>query len=188
VTVFLAPLIFGPPIHVVKDLKHINFSTNSVYAFYDGSSEVVPPTVFPAYVSFDFLSFQRPKSTSILPYLAHFMYFQPQPNQPSTNFQIDVRDLALLHLQSVTNPAAANKRFVIGQPLSFQQIADVLKGIPALKERLAKDGDGEPNLVFPRMETESFEAAFHGWRYREKEETFFDQAARLLELEGKLGK
>jgi nucleoside-diphosphate-sugar epimerase len=103
--------------------------------------------------------------------------------------QIDVRDLALLHLQSVTNPAASNKRFLIGQALSFQQIADILKeGMPELKGRLAKDGDGEPDLVFPRMETESVEATFEGWRYRAKEETFVEQARRLLELEGKLGK
>jgi nucleoside-diphosphate-sugar epimerase len=49
-TVFLPPLIFGPPIQKVKTMKHINFSTDQFYNLFNGSNAVTPGTVFPAYV------------------------------------------------------------------------------------------------------------------------------------------
>ena len=49
-------LIFGPPIHPVKDLKHINFSTDVFYGLFNGANETVPDTVFPSYVRVSSLS------------------------------------------------------------------------------------------------------------------------------------
>ncbi|KAI9868185.1 MAG: hypothetical protein M1813_006930 [Trichoglossum hirsutum] len=37
VTVFLPCLLFGPPLHHVSDLKSINFTTDIIYAFFNGS-------------------------------------------------------------------------------------------------------------------------------------------------------
>lgn len=51
VTVFLPPLIFGPPLQRVKTMKHMNFSNDQVYGLFNGSNAVVPATAFPAYVS-----------------------------------------------------------------------------------------------------------------------------------------
>src|SRR5438034_5343953 len=50
VTVFLPPLIFGPPIHKVNSLKHINYSNDVFYSLWNGTYAEVPPTSFPAYV------------------------------------------------------------------------------------------------------------------------------------------
>ena len=51
VTVLLPALIFGPPIHAVKNgVKGLNYSCNVVYGLFNGSSEEVPATTFPSYI------------------------------------------------------------------------------------------------------------------------------------------
>jgi hypothetical protein len=57
VTNFMPPLIMGPPLQKVRDLTNINLSVNLIYHCFDGTTDTVPNTMFPAYV--------RPVSMSI---------------------------------------------------------------------------------------------------------------------------
>lgn len=50
VTNFMPPLIMGPPLQRVKDLSNINFSVSFIYHCFDGTTDTVPTTMFPAYV------------------------------------------------------------------------------------------------------------------------------------------
>jgi len=53
VTVFLPALIYGPPIQAVKDVKHLNFSVNTVYKLFNGTYDEIPSThdgIFPSYI------------------------------------------------------------------------------------------------------------------------------------------
>ncbi|KAI9763586.1 MAG: hypothetical protein M1840_000380, partial [Geoglossum simile] len=49
VTVFLPCLIFGPPIHYVSNIRGINYTSDIVYALFNGETDQVPPTSFPSY-------------------------------------------------------------------------------------------------------------------------------------------
>ncbi|KAK0717553.1 hypothetical protein B0T26DRAFT_802653 [Lasiosphaeria miniovina] len=51
VTVFLPALIFGPPLQPIKDLRSsLNYSTNVIYSFFNGTHETIPATSFPSFV------------------------------------------------------------------------------------------------------------------------------------------
>ncbi|KAK5655308.1 hypothetical protein OQA88_5875 [Cercophora sp. LCS_1] len=51
VTVLLPALIFGPPIQPLsKGLKSLNYSTNVIYSFINGTYDKVPDTTFPSFV------------------------------------------------------------------------------------------------------------------------------------------
>ncbi|KAI9785949.1 MAG: hypothetical protein M1839_008215 [Geoglossum umbratile] len=50
VTVFLPCLVFGPPIHYVSDIKSINYTSDIIYSFFNGTSDTTPPTSFPGYI------------------------------------------------------------------------------------------------------------------------------------------
>jgi nucleoside-diphosphate-sugar epimerase len=50
VTVFLPALIFGPPLQPVKGIKSLNYSTNVIYSFFNGTNETIPATSFPSFV------------------------------------------------------------------------------------------------------------------------------------------
>ena len=89
-------------------------------------------------------------------------------------------------MEALTTSAAANKRYLVGLPIGNPEIADILRGIPELKGRVVKSSAEE--LVYPRIETESFEKAFPKFKYRSAKETFTVQAKKLLELEKKLKK
>lgn len=81
---------------------------------------------------------------------------------------------------SLTTNAAANKRFVVGHPFKFQDIADSLKKMPELKDRMAKDND---EVVVPiRLDTKPVEEALP-IRYRTADQTFQDTAKYILKLE-----
>lgn len=70
VTVFLAPLIFGPPIHKVTTIKHINYSNDVFYSLWNGTYAEVPPTSFPAYVRSPLQRFFSPVlANSLIPRL-----------------------------------------------------------------------------------------------------------------------
>jgi hypothetical protein len=56
--------------------------------------------------------------------------------------------------------------------------------MPELEGRLPKDNDEKP--TFPRMEVEPFLDAL-SFSYRTRQETFFEQARKLLELEKEIG-
>ena len=100
-----------------------------------------------------------------------------------TSNQIDVRDLIQLHIDALTTPAAANKRFVVGHPFKSQDIADALKKLPEFKDRLPKDSN-EPSRTI-RLDTGAVEKALP-IKYKSPDETYQDTAKRLEELEKKL--
>lgn len=86
---------------------------------------------------------------------------------------------------TLTAEGARNKRFLVGNPVSYPQIVNTLKDVPELEGRLPKDSGEEP--TYPRLETESAKKAF-GIKYRTIEETFKDEAKKILELEKQLGR
>jgi hypothetical protein len=88
--------------------------------------------------------------------------------------------LADLLIASLTTKAAANKRFVVGHPLKFQDIAESLKKVPELEGRVAKDNDED---VFPiRLDTKEVEEALP-IKYRTADQTFQDTAKYIMKLE-----
>lgn len=52
VTVFLPPLIFGPPIQALQKpvSKGINFSNDILYSLWNGTNKRIPATMFPSYI------------------------------------------------------------------------------------------------------------------------------------------
>lgn len=99
--------------------------------------------------------------------------------------QIDVRDLAAAHLASLTSPEARNKRYVVGNPISFQTIVGILRGLPELEGRLPNDSTEQP--TYPKLDVEPARRALN-IEYRSAEDTFRDMAKKILALEEKLGK
>jgi hypothetical protein len=90
--------------------------------------------------------------------------------------------LADLLIASLTTKAAANKRFVVGHPFKFQDIAESLKKMPELQGRIAKDNDED---VFPiRLDTKEVEEALP-IKYRTADQTFQDTAKYIMKLEAK---
>jgi hypothetical protein len=88
--------------------------------------------------------------------------------------------LADLLIASLTTKAAANKRFVVGHPFKFQDIAESLKKMPELQGRIAKDNDED---VFPiRLDTKEVEEALL-IQYRTADQTFQDTAKYIMKLE-----
>lgn len=97
-----------------------------------------------------------------------------------TVIQIDVRDLADLLIASLTTKAAANRRFVVGHPFKFQDMADSLKKMPELKGRMVKDND--ETVVPIRLDTVPAEHALP-IKYRTADQTFQETAKYILKLE-----
>lgn len=93
-----------------------------------------------------------------------------------------MRDLAAAHIKALTTPAAANRRFVLALPFMYQDMAEVMKAIPQLKGRLAKDSDEVP--MIPKTDMENIDKVFD-IKWRTKKETFGDTARALLELENR---
>jgi hypothetical protein len=90
--------------------------------------------------------------------------------------------LADLLIASLTTKAAANKRFVVGYPFKFQDIAESLKKMPELQGRIAKDNDED---VFPiRLDTKEVEEALP-IKYRTADQTCQDTAKYIMKLEAK---
>jgi hypothetical protein len=88
--------------------------------------------------------------------------------------------LADLLIASLTTKAAANKRFVVGHPFKFQDIAEALKKVPELQGRIAKDNDED---VYPiRLDTKEVEEALP-IKYRTADQTFQDTAKYIMKLE-----
>src|SRR5271155_416953 len=82
-----------------------------------------------------------------------------------TTPQIDVRDLSTLLLLSLTTPAAANKRFVVGHPSSYRIISNELRAANVPGVTVAKENETD-NLQLPRLDTSEVEAAFPGFKLR----------------------
>jgi nucleoside-diphosphate-sugar epimerase len=110
---------------------------------------------------------------------------------PPTSFTsfVDVRDLAYAHVKSLTTPAVANQRFLIGGNEYSSQIAvDALKTVPELEGRLPKDGDEDLSQRKVRMEDVKEWNEKLALTPRTPVQTFGDAARRILELEKTLGK
>ncbi|CAG8961394.1 hypothetical protein HYFRA_00013342 [Hymenoscyphus fraxineus] len=103
---------------------------------------------------------------------------------PGTSFPsyIDVRDLAIAHIKSLTTPAVANQRLIVGGKKYSSQIAvDALKTVNELEGRLPRDGDEvEKEVNFGDVEEWNGKL---GLVPRSEVETFGDAARRILELE-----
>ncbi|EXJ61994.1 hypothetical protein A1O7_02426 [Cladophialophora yegresii CBS 114405] len=105
---------------------------------------------------------------------------------PNTAFpgRIDVRDLAKLQILALTTAGAANKRFVVGRPLIFNQVADVFRNDvqPGLADRVGEDNDEASTLTLPRLDISEVEEVFT-YKWTPLAETAKDVAASLLEIE-----
>ena len=101
--------------------------------------------------------------------------------------QIDVRDLAHLHILALTTPAAANKRFVVGRPILFNSLAQAMRDVPdkEVSVRVGTDNDETGTWTLPRFGTEEVEKVFGevGWSMRPVEETVRDAVKWLWERE-----
>ncbi|KIW34972.1 uncharacterized protein PV07_01701 [Cladophialophora immunda] len=105
---------------------------------------------------------------------------------PATAFPgcIDVRDLAKVQIAALRNPRAANKRFVVGHPMIFNQIADALRKESALNisDRIGEDNDEASTLTLPRLDTKDVDEVFQ-YEWTPLEVTVRDTAAALLKIE-----
>jgi hypothetical protein len=100
--------------------------------------------------------------------------------------QLDVRDLAKLQVAALTTPAAANKRFIVGRPMIFNDIATALRSDSNLKlaGRVGDDNDEASTLTLPRLDIKETEKVF-GIEWTPLEVTVRDVAKALLEIEVK---
>jgi nucleoside-diphosphate-sugar epimerase len=103
---------------------------------------------------------------------------------PNTMFPgcCSLKDIADLHVAALTNPKAANKRFVIGTPVKFDTVADSLRKVPGLEVRIGKNN--EEDIVLPRIDTSDAEEVF-GIKWRSLDDTMRDTAESFLKLEAK---
>ena len=103
---------------------------------------------------------------------------------PNTMFPgyIDMRDLAELHIASLTNSEAANKRFIVGFPMKNDQLADSLRKVPGLEKRIGKNNNED--IAMPKFVTGDADSVF-GLKWRSMDETMRDTAESLLALEAK---
>lgn len=97
-----------------------------------------------------------------------------------------MRDLAIAHTEALTNPAAANQRFLVGTGyLSYKRIVDLLRErMPELGNRLAKEGASHP--LEPLLDDSKTKELLH-FQQRPFEDTILDMVTRILELEKTLG-
>lgn len=103
---------------------------------------------------------------------------------PNTMFPgcCDLGDVAELHVAALTNPKAANKRFVIGTPVKFDTVAESLRKLPELKDRIGRNNDEV--IVLPKIDTSDAEEVF-GIKWRSLDDTMKDTAESFLKLESK---
>jgi len=98
--------------------------------------------------------------------------------------QIDVRDLAKLQILALTTPGAANKRFLVGHPVIFNTLADVLRKDAELNiaDRIGDDNDEASTVTLPRLDVSEVEKVF-GFEWTPLATTVRDTAKALLEVE-----
>lgn len=156
---FLPALIFGPPLQSMPDLKHINFSVNVVYSFFNGTYEEIPNThagLFPSYID------ARDLATA---------HVRALTTTSVANKRLLIGGAPLTASLIVT---------------TLQGLAE--KGVlPELKGRLPKDTGKDKDLSLARIRAEEGNEAL-GMEFRSAEETFGDLAKKVLELEKREGK
>lgn len=91
-----------------------------------------------------------------------------------------------MHILALTTPGAANKRFVVGRAVLFNQVADALRKDTqlSLADKIGEDNDEAETLTLPRMDISEVEEVF-GFNWTPLAETVTDVAASLLKVEGK---
>ncbi|KIX99879.1 uncharacterized protein Z520_04515 [Fonsecaea multimorphosa CBS 102226] len=115
------------------------------------------------------------------------------PSQPLYIGYIDVRDLAVLHVQSIIKGGTENRRLLLASPEPFlaKMVLEILADkFPQLKDRLSsvraaaivanKEQDADHRLKVDDSEAKQL---FGGNIYRPLEQTVVDTATRLLALE-----
>lgn len=93
-----------------------------------------------------------------------------------------MRDLAELQILALTTPGAANKRFVVGSSMFFNDFADALRKVPGLESRIGENNDDSSTLTAARFDTADAASVFQ-LKYRTLEETARDTAASILKVE-----
>jgi nucleoside-diphosphate-sugar epimerase len=114
---------------------------------------------------------------------------------PPTSFPsyIDVRDLAKAHVNALTIPEAANKRFLVdGRKMTYTDIVRTLRTLVEKGEfdeefgkRLPADSGEDKNVTFARISAEEGNKVLRLEPLRTMEQTFGDAYKKLLELEAK---
>jgi nucleoside-diphosphate-sugar epimerase len=113
---------------------------------------------------------------------------------PDTIFPsyIDVRDLALAHVKSLTEPAANDKRFLIGgMPLTYTAMVRELKSLIAdgelpkeLEATIAKESGEETRTVVPKIDAKPGNDALK-LEFRSLRETVRDMAKGILKIKAR---
>ena len=83
-------------------------------------------------------------------------------------------------------PGAANKRFVVGRPMIFNEVAEALRKDSqlGLAGKIGEDNDEAGTLTLPRIDISEVEEVF-GYKWTPLEDTVRAVAASLLEIEKK---
>lgn len=105
---------------------------------------------------------------------------------PPTNFFAfcDVRDVAQAHLKAYQTPEAANERFfVTGGSYSYQEICDILRQIPEIKDKVpeGKPGSGIGMDVYKVDNSKSKKIL--GMTYASLDKAIRDTAMSLIDIE-----
>lgn len=156
VTVFLPPLIFGPPIQAIKKpiSKGISFSIDIFHSIWDGSNAEVPATMFPSWIDVRDLADAHVKSLTA-------------PGAKNKRFLIGGFPL--------TNTAVA--RSIKAQA----ERGDLPKSV---LETLAKEGDADSKTPVPKIEADAATEAL-GLKFRSMDEMVKDTVERILELKAR---
>lgn len=110
-----------------------------------------------------------------------------------TLIQVDVRDVALAHVLSLTEPKASNQRILLVSGLITPQLVTniIRKNFPQLHDRTE---EGNPQQILPKGvhptgwdTSRSFEIFGEGWGYKGLEESLVDTVTSILDLEKKWG-
>lgn len=95
-----------------------------------------------------------------------------------------MRDLAELQILALTTPAAANKRFVVGHNMFYNDFADALRKVPEVAARIGENNDDSSVLTPARFGTQEVDDVFHH-KYRSLQETAEATAKSILAAEQK---
>lgn len=158
ITVFLPPLIFGPPIQALTKpvSKGINFSTDILHGLWDGSQTEIANTMFPSYIDVRDLAEAHVKALTA-------------PAARNKRFLIGGFPL--------TNTAMAR---------SIKE--QVTRGdLPAMVlDKLAKDSGEDKTTPVPKIEAEEATEVL-GLTFRTLDQTVGDTVQRILELKAREG-
>lgn len=131
-TVINPDIIIGPMIHYLAGPRSINQTNHfAIASFIDGTHKDVDSVTFPFY--------------HFVCYYAHILHW----NCLRIGSQVDVRDVARAHVDSLTNPKAANQRILlIAGLISPQLVVNIIrKHFPALRDRVP---EGNPSQILPK--------------------------------------